>query len=134
MLGSIYAGVATPTEAPAIGVLGATIFAFINRQMTPKIRLECLVGAIKTNTDHAHRCRGRVSFPGHGVSRHSGRIDPGDSAYAATPLSFDAAYDPDLDRFSGDRVVPAAFNDRKVVTVHKLPFVNANYKTLKISP
>ena len=43
VLGSIYAGVATPTEAAALGVLGATIFAFINRQMTPKIMLECLL-------------------------------------------------------------------------------------------
>ncbi len=49
VLGSIYAGVATPTEAAALGVLGATVFAFINRRMNPKILLECLVGAVKTN-------------------------------------------------------------------------------------
>jgi tripartite ATP-independent transporter DctM subunit len=49
VLGSIYAGVATPTEAAALGVLGATIFAVINRQMTPKIMFDCLRGAVKTN-------------------------------------------------------------------------------------
>jgi len=50
VLGSIYAGLATPTEAAALGVLGATVFAFLNRQMNPKIMLECLVNAVKTNT------------------------------------------------------------------------------------
>ena len=49
VLGSIYAGVATPTEAAALGVLGATAFAFINRQMNHKILFECLLGAVKTN-------------------------------------------------------------------------------------
>jgi len=49
VLGSIYGGVATPTEAAAIGVLGATVFACFNRQMTFKIMFECLVGAVKTN-------------------------------------------------------------------------------------
>ncbi|MEN8200590.1 MAG: TRAP transporter large permease subunit, partial [Thermodesulfobacteriota bacterium] len=49
VLGSIYAGIATPTEAAALGVFGATIFAFINKRMNPKILLECLVSAVKTN-------------------------------------------------------------------------------------
>ncbi len=49
VLGSIYAGIATPTEAAALGVLGATFFAFLNRQMNLKIMFECLVGAVKTN-------------------------------------------------------------------------------------
>jgi len=49
VLGSIYAGIATPTEAAALGVLGATGFAFINRQMNLKILFECLIGAVKTN-------------------------------------------------------------------------------------
>ena len=49
VLGSIYGGVATPTEAAALGVLGATVFAFLNRQMNMKILFECLVGAVKTN-------------------------------------------------------------------------------------
>ncbi|MCF8080358.1 MAG: TRAP transporter large permease subunit [Desulfobacterales bacterium] len=48
VLGSIYAGVATPTEAAALGVFGSTVFAIINRQMTPGIMLNCLVGAVKT--------------------------------------------------------------------------------------
>lgn len=49
VLGSIYAGVATPTEAAALGVFGATLFAFLNRQMNLKILLDCLMGAVKTN-------------------------------------------------------------------------------------
>jgi len=49
VLGSIYAGLATPTEAAALGVLGATVFAFLNRQMNIKIMFECLTNAVKTN-------------------------------------------------------------------------------------
>jgi C4-dicarboxylate transporter DctM subunit len=49
VLGSIYAGIATPTEAAALGVLGATVFAFLNRRMNPRILFECLMGAVKTN-------------------------------------------------------------------------------------
>lgn len=49
VLGSIYAGVATPTEAAALGVLGATVFASLNRRMNPKILFACLKGAVKTN-------------------------------------------------------------------------------------
>jgi tripartite ATP-independent transporter DctM subunit len=49
VLGSIYGGIATPTEAAALGVLGAAIFAFLNRRMNLKILFECLVGAVKTN-------------------------------------------------------------------------------------
>ncbi|MEN8210606.1 MAG: TRAP transporter large permease subunit [Thermodesulfobacteriota bacterium] len=49
VLGSIYGGYATPTEAAALGVFGALVFAVINRQMTIKIFFNCLKGAVKTN-------------------------------------------------------------------------------------
>ena len=49
VLGSIYAGIATPTEAAALGVLGATLFALLNRRMNLKILFDCLLGAVKTN-------------------------------------------------------------------------------------
>ncbi len=49
VLGSIYGGYATPTEAAALGVFGALVFAAINRQMTTKIFFDCLKGAVKTN-------------------------------------------------------------------------------------
>jgi tripartite ATP-independent transporter DctM subunit len=49
VLGSIYAGIATPTEAAALGVFGATFFALINRRMNTSVMLECLVEAVKTN-------------------------------------------------------------------------------------
>jgi len=48
VLGSIYAGVATPTEAAALGVLGAALFAFINRRLNLGGLLTCLVAAVKT--------------------------------------------------------------------------------------
>lgn len=49
VLGSIYGGYATPTEAAALGVFGAFVFALLNRRMTPSILMECLKGAVKTN-------------------------------------------------------------------------------------
>jgi C4-dicarboxylate transporter, DctM subunit len=49
VLGSIYGGYATPTEAAALGVFGAFVFAVMNRQMNTKILFECLMGAVKTN-------------------------------------------------------------------------------------
>ena len=49
VLGSIYAGVATPTEAAALGVLGALIFALLNRSLTWQTFFQALVGAVKTN-------------------------------------------------------------------------------------
>ena len=49
VLGSIYAGVATPTEAAALGVLGALVFALINRSLTWRTFFQALVGAVKTN-------------------------------------------------------------------------------------
>ena len=48
VLGSIYAGVATPTEAAALGVFGALFFAILNGQMTLKVSFECLKAAVKT--------------------------------------------------------------------------------------
>lgn len=36
VLGSIYAGIATPTEAAAVGVFGALVIAFLNRTLTFK--------------------------------------------------------------------------------------------------
>jgi tripartite ATP-independent transporter DctM subunit len=50
VLGSIYAGIATPTEAAALGVLGAAVFALLNRRMNMNILFECLMSAVKTNT------------------------------------------------------------------------------------
>jgi tripartite ATP-independent transporter DctM subunit len=37
VLGSIYAGLATPTEAAALGVVGAMIFAALDRKLTVKV-------------------------------------------------------------------------------------------------
>jgi len=50
VLGSIYAGLATPTEAAALGVLGAAAFAFINRRLNLKGLFTCLLAAVKTTS------------------------------------------------------------------------------------
>lgn len=49
VLGSIYAGWATPTEAAAIGVLGSMLLGVMSRAMNFKVFTECLVGSVKTN-------------------------------------------------------------------------------------
>lgn len=49
VLGSIYTGWATPTEAAAVGVLGALFFALISRSMDRKAFMEALMGSVKTS-------------------------------------------------------------------------------------
>lgn len=41
VLGTIYGGVATPTEAAAFGVVGAAFFALLDGKLTPRILTEC---------------------------------------------------------------------------------------------
>ncbi len=49
VLGSIYAGWATPTEAAAVGVLGALFFAGLSRSLTFATFKEALMGTVKTS-------------------------------------------------------------------------------------
>ena len=49
VLGSIYTGVATPTEAGALGVVGAFFFAFISRSLDWQVFKVSLVGAVRTS-------------------------------------------------------------------------------------
>lgn len=49
VLGSIYTGFATPTEAAAVGVFGSILFAFITKSMNLKIFNEALLGSVKTS-------------------------------------------------------------------------------------
>jgi tripartite ATP-independent transporter DctM subunit len=49
VLGSIYTGWATPTEAAAIGVLGAMLLGVMSRAMNFTVFTECLVCSVKTN-------------------------------------------------------------------------------------
>ena len=49
VLGSIYAGWATPTEAAAIGVLGSAVLGIVTGGITFKVFTQCLVGTVKTN-------------------------------------------------------------------------------------
>jgi len=49
VLGSIYTGLATPSEAAAVGVFGALVMTLVLRQMTWKLLVETLLGAIRTS-------------------------------------------------------------------------------------
>ncbi len=49
VLGSIYAGVATPTEAGALGVIGALFFAFVSKSLTWDVFKTSLVGSVRTS-------------------------------------------------------------------------------------
>ncbi|MGB5973274.1 MAG: TRAP transporter large permease subunit, partial [Nodosilinea sp.] len=50
VLGSIFAGVATPTEAGAMGVLGALALAALNRRLTLKMLLQALDSTVELTT------------------------------------------------------------------------------------
>ena len=50
VLGSLYAGWATPTEAGAVGVIGAILFAFVTRSMNWTVFRESLMGSVKTTS------------------------------------------------------------------------------------
>ena len=47
IIGSIYGGYATPTEAAAIGILGALILAFLNRTLTRTMFVQSLLAATR---------------------------------------------------------------------------------------
>lgn len=49
VLGSIYAGWATPTEAAAVGVAGSLFFAILTRSLTFQVFREALMGSVKTS-------------------------------------------------------------------------------------
>lgn len=49
VLGSIYSGLATPSEAAAVGVAAAILVALVLRQLTFEIFRESLLGAIRTS-------------------------------------------------------------------------------------
>ncbi len=49
VLGSIYTGIATPTEAAAVGVTAALIMTVILKQMTWQVFIDSLFGALKTS-------------------------------------------------------------------------------------
>jgi TRAP-type mannitol/chloroaromatic compound transport system permease large subunit len=48
VLGSIFAGVATPTEASGIGVIGAVILAAVNRKLNLKVFRQVLYDTFNT--------------------------------------------------------------------------------------
>jgi C4-dicarboxylate transporter DctM subunit len=49
VIGSIYAGVATATEAAALGVLGSLVIAALGRSLTKAVFLSALFGATRTS-------------------------------------------------------------------------------------
>lgn len=50
VLGSIYTGIATPSEAAAVGVIAAIVIAAVTRQLTADLLRETLMGALRTST------------------------------------------------------------------------------------
>lgn len=50
VLGSIYTGVATPSEAAAVGVCVSLILVVLTRQFSLNLMVESLMGALKTST------------------------------------------------------------------------------------
>ncbi|MEH7342437.1 TRAP transporter large permease subunit [Bacillus sp. JJ1532] len=49
VLGSIYAGWATPTEAAAVGVFGSILIAVLSKSLSKKAFIQAVLGSIKTN-------------------------------------------------------------------------------------
>ena len=49
VIGSIFAGWATPTESGAVGVFGSMLIAALNRRMTMTMMNEAIVSACKSN-------------------------------------------------------------------------------------
>ncbi|MCF8105142.1 MAG: TRAP transporter large permease subunit [Desulfohalobiaceae bacterium] len=49
VLGSIYSGLATPTEAAAVGVVASLVMTLILRQLTWEVFLDSLLGALKNS-------------------------------------------------------------------------------------
>lgn len=50
IIGSIYGGVATPTEAAAIGVLGALLISYFTGSLSKKTFIESVMGATRTTS------------------------------------------------------------------------------------
>lgn len=48
VLGSIFAGMATPTEASGVGALGATLLAWFNKNLSFKVIKEVSIGTFKS--------------------------------------------------------------------------------------
>lgn len=48
VVGSIYAGLATPTEAASLGVVAALLLAALNRRLTVGMLMQCLEGTMRT--------------------------------------------------------------------------------------
>lgn len=49
VIGSIYGGYTTPTEAATVGVLGVLVLAAVSGSLTRKSFMDCLMGAVRTS-------------------------------------------------------------------------------------
>lgn len=50
VLGSIYTGIATPTEAASVGVVGSFVFALFTKSINGKVFMEIMLESVKTST------------------------------------------------------------------------------------
>ncbi|MCE8031500.1 TRAP transporter large permease subunit, partial [Halomonas daqingensis] len=48
VIGGIYLGVFTPTEAAGIGAMGAFIIALLRRALTPQVLMNVLMDTVRT--------------------------------------------------------------------------------------
>lgn len=48
IIGSLYTGIAAPSEAAVVGVAGALIIAFVDRSLTPAITYRALIATVRT--------------------------------------------------------------------------------------
>ena len=48
VIGGIYLGVFTPTEAAGIGAMGAFVIALLRRALTPKVLMSVLIDTVRT--------------------------------------------------------------------------------------
>jgi C4-dicarboxylate transporter DctM subunit len=74
VLGSIYAGFATPTEAASLGVLGALLLSALQRMLTPRMfwdsllaatRLYCMIALILAGSAFLSLAMGFIGLPRH---------------------------------------------------------------------
>ncbi|CFN63817.1 TRAP dicarboxylate transporter subunit DctM [Bordetella pertussis] len=78
VLGSIYTGIATATEAAAVGVVGALILSALQGSLTRTSFMTSLLGATRLYCMIALILAGAQFLPGHGLHRpapRAGRVD-----------------------------------------------------------
>ena len=86
VLGSIFAGIATPTESSALGGIGALVLAVLYKQFSWKMVYESALETVKVSAMAPQLLRrSRLLLPAPLSTRWSGRRGHGNSAILASP-------------------------------------------------